>query len=455
MAKHLNLSRIISLIVLSLWGGVKDYGQRAQAVKTTHFVNGYWFDGRRFVSTDFYAVNGLLVHSQPGQVDETVDLSGGYVVPPFGDAHEHNFDSVENTPAMVQTYLKDGVFYAQGMTDVTTGSSQVVKAGMVNTPASVNVTYAHGCLTGVKGHPHEVYEQFALGFYSFPLTAEQQTKIAASTIRLGDAYWEVSTLAQLDEIWPKVLAAKPDLIKIILVNSEDFSTQDTKNPPLGKGLNPALIAPIVRRAHAAGLKVAAHVDTATDFHNALIGGVDEMAHLPGYYVPADQSPSRFRISDEDVVGAARRKIKVIATAGIAVTEQTDAEQRQRVQAVEVDNLSRLKKAGVPILVGSDWYGSDSVHEIGYLYDLKMWSNAQLLTMYAVTTPRDIFPKKKIGELKAGYEASFLVLRRNPLKDWAAIGEIRDRWKEGVHLPEPPSTNHQAEGEQRVEDVSSS
>jgi hypothetical protein len=439
-------ARILRVVVLRAFVGAALFvaagvsgveGQKAPALRTTHFTGGRWFDGRTFVATDFYAVGGVLSHRRPKQVDETVDLMGGFVVPPFGDAHEHNFDSVENTPAVVQNYLRDGIFYAQGMTDITSGSKEVVKARMVNTPETVDVTYAHGSLTGAKGHPHEVYEQYALGFYTFPLTAEQKEKIAASTIQLGNAYWEVSTVEQLDGIWPKVLAAKPDLIKIILVDSGN-SGKDPANPPLGKGLDPALIAPVVKRAHATGLKVAAHVDTAADFHNALVGGVDEMAHLPGYYVPAGSSSELTRISDDDVALAARRKVKVIATAGIEVTEKTSAEERLRTRTAELDNLMRLKRAGVTIQVGSDWYGSDTQHEIGYLHELGVWSNTELLTMYAVATPKDIFPARKLGELKPGYEASFLVLIADPLKDWSATGKIQDRWKQGVRLQISPA-----------------
>jgi len=54
-------------------------------------------------------------------------------------------------------------------------------------------------------------------------------------------------------------------------------------------------------------------------------------------------------------------------------------------------------------------------------------------MYAVATPKDIFPDRKLGELKPGYEASFLVLSADPLKDWSATGKIQGRWKQGVRL----------------------
>ena len=40
------------------------------------YVNGHWWDGSRFVDK---TVN-------IGKAGETVDLKGGYVVPPFGEA---------------------------------------------------------------------------------------------------------------------------------------------------------------------------------------------------------------------------------------------------------------------------------------------------------------------------------------------------------------------------------
>jgi imidazolonepropionase-like amidohydrolase len=45
----------------------------------------------------------------------------------------------------------------------------------------------------------------------------------------------------------------------------------------------------------------------------------------------------------------------------------------------------------------------------------------------------IFPNRKIGELKEGYEASFLVLEGNPMEDFSKVKKIRMRVKQGVPL----------------------
>ena len=190
---------------------------------------------------------------------------------------------------------------------------------------------------------------------------------------------------------------------------------------------------ITARAHPAGLKVAAHVDTAADYHFALIGGVDEMGHLPGYGIRASSSVATFHFSDSDIALSAARHIKVQATAGIDVDATTPIQDLKVRQDSQRDSLTRLKAIGVPILVGSDHYGEDSLHEADYLHSLGIWSNVELLRMWSVETPQAIFPHRAIGELKPGYEASFLILSTSPLKDWSATHLIVDRWKQGVRI----------------------
>jgi len=48
----------------------------------------------------------------------------------------------------------------------------------------------------------------------------------------------------------------------------------------------------------------------------------------------------------------------------------------------------------------------------------------------MTTAETIFPKRKIGRLQEGYEASFLVLSANPVNDFAAVEKIALRVKQG-------------------------
>ena len=56
-----------------------------------------------------------------------------------------------------------------------------------------------------------------------------------------------------------------------------IETEETKWP---LGLHPRLVPVIVAKAHAAGLQVTAHVETAEDFRHAVRSGVDEIAPVP-------------------------------------------------------------------------------------------------------------------------------------------------------------------------------
>lgn len=182
--------------------------------------------------------------------------------------------------------------------------------------------------------------------------------------------------------------------------------------------------------------MAAHVETMADIHTALVGGVDEIGHLPGYGLLATEHVKDYRVADEDIALMAKRGVPVQLTAGLATTEATPAADLAARQGSQRDNMKRMKAAGVVMLVGSDRYGSDSLHEVDYLHALGVWSNSELLRMWAVSTPQMIFPKRKIGVLGEGYEASFLVLTGDPLADWGAVHRIGYRWKGGVRLDMP-------------------
>lgn len=98
---------------------------------------------------------------------------------------------------------------------------------------------------------------------------------------------------------------------------------------------------------------------------------------------------------------------------------------------KVKILRQLVKAKVPLALGADSYGSTVRPEIDALVKNEVFSNQELLDIYSRSTPQSIFPDRKIGEIREGYEASFLVLNQNPIKQIQAIKEIEMKVKEGV------------------------
>jgi imidazolonepropionase-like amidohydrolase len=81
-------------------------------------------------------------------------------------------------------------------------------------------------------------------------------------------------------------------------------------------------------------------------------------------------------------------------------------------------------------------------EVLYIASLRVLDSRALIKTLTETTPKAIFPSRKIGELRDGYEASFLALEANPLKDLESIKRISFRVKQGhvLHLTANPP-NH--------------
>jgi hypothetical protein len=130
----------VSIIAGSCYGQTD--GNQPKEPKRIAFKNGQWFDGHAFKRKDGYAVNGVLTFHRPAQVDETVDLSGQFVVPPFGEAHNHNVEPLNKVDELIKRYIEHGIFYVKNPNNLPSGRDQV--AAKINRPESIDVTFSNG-----------------------------------------------------------------------------------------------------------------------------------------------------------------------------------------------------------------------------------------------------------------------------------------------------------------------
>jgi imidazolonepropionase-like amidohydrolase len=158
-------------------------------------------------------------------------------------------------------------------------------------------------------------------------------------------------------------------------------------------------------------------------------------HMPGYGWGGLGDSTQYALTRADAELAARRSVSVVTTLafGRRANQPNRAPGQIRRDAVHAANLRLLKNAGVKLAIGSDNYGATVVSEALYLSDLGVFSNAELLQLWSGVTPALIFPKRKIGVLRDGYEASFLVLEADPLLDFANTQRITMRVKQGQRL----------------------
>lgn len=405
-------------------------------VRVVEYRNARWFDGDSFEPATWYAVGDRLSSRRPSRVDDTVDLAQKFVVPPYGEGHNHWLEPAA-VDAYVQSYLRDGVFYLRDQANAPSIRARLDSS--LNRPASVDFISANQGFTGRGGHPAQIARQF-LVFGSFPAGWTEKDLE-------GGVYFSIDSAPDIDRAWPKFIAGKPDFLKLFLLYSEQYDSRRGDSSYLyRRGMNPALVPPLVKRAHDAGLRVSAHVYTAADFHNALAGGVDAIAHMPGTGYDSTMGPAAFRISDEDAALAGSRSVSVTTT--LSWLAELDSSTRTRVVAQVIrPNVELLRKHRVAILIGSDQFRGTPAQEVDILHSLGLFTPAELLRMWSMDTPRSIFPRRDIGGFAEGFEASFLVLDTNPLDDFANAHIIRMRVQRGSHLPAPRAVEFPSLGNQ--------
>lgn len=440
------MKRLLAVNILALLFDSLLFTTYAQVSPNYEFSGGWWFNGTGFVREKLYVVNGVFQKRRPPRIDRVIDLGDSYIVPPFGDAHSHAYDNPKTIANVVETHLREGIFYGLSLTNSIKAKSSV--ADKVNRPSSIDVAYSDAGLTATLGHPILSAEVYANG-YSWDSLAANWARLLKSNTAEGDVYFVIDTLADLQKKWPRVVASKPDILKIFLLDTERFEELRRSTATIDdKGLDPALVPAIVAKAHRSNLRVAAHVETAADFRIAVAAGVDIVAHLPGLAPKTNEDPLRYELTDADAAFARRKGVAVVATAWLAerlaapkpwlsgAAAQANTAQFERAREIQRRSFKTLMRHRVPIGIGSDLF-EDAISEAFYLKRLGVFDDRTLLVMWSQTTPRLIFPKRQIGRLAPGYEASLLALSCDPTADFECTRRITLRMKQGQLLSGTP------------------
>ncbi|MDQ6894573.1 MAG: hypothetical protein M3167_18105 [Acidobacteriota bacterium] len=375
-------------------------------------VNGRWFDGRTFVRKTMFTVGGVFRSSWEGPVEATIDLHGGYVIPPFR--------------RRAQPRLRSGRARRRGDEGLPHGG-RLLRQEPERHFRALGTRRRPTQQAGDHRHRLRARRIDRAGWTSraglrFRRRAGRLSRLAKGPdARAGVPRVEDS--AALDREWPLLLATKPDFVKTYLEHSEEWERR--RNDPAffgARGLDPSLLPKIVAKAHAAGLRVSTHIATAADFRNALSAGVDEINHLP-----------LESLTEEDAKRAAASKTVIVTTT--LSHRKTDG--IKDLDGIHQENLKRLRVAGAVLALGLDSHGT-VVAEAENIHRLAPFDDAALLDIWTAATARAIFPERKIGCLSDGCEASFLALAGDPLGDFANVRKIAFRMKQGFVLEVVPS-----------------
>jgi imidazolonepropionase-like amidohydrolase len=395
------------------------------------FVNGLWFDGKDFKRRTIYSAHGSLTHKKPAKVDEVIDLEGGYVIPPFAEAHSHKLDLKSELAEQESRFIKEGTMYVMVLTN---GASNAASNRLrYNRPDTLDVLYANGGITETGQHPSFAYERIYSGIAEWWMPDNMKT-IQASRKQENNSYWFFDSVDDVNKKWSSYLASKPDLVKIYLLDVKN-------NAPTQKSISEEVAAEVVKKAHAAGLRVAAHIETFDDLRIGIKIGVDIFAHMPHYnYFFAKSEPAQPVFTHQELKAILKRRIVLIPTLSLneehAIVRDASNNYQGRFDEVRFNQVVEFQKktirtlqnAGFVFATGSD---RDSViPELIYWVKNKIFDSSFTLNAATAVTPQVMYPGRKVGSLKEGYEASFLVLGGNPLQDFEQIKNIRMRVKQG-------------------------
>ena len=88
---------VAGLLLPSQLRGYQAGNSAASSQGNLALTGGHWFDGQTFRdhTTDkhtVYSASGYFTSKKPARIDAVIDLKNWFVVPPFGEAHNHNAD---------------------------------------------------------------------------------------------------------------------------------------------------------------------------------------------------------------------------------------------------------------------------------------------------------------------------------------------------------------------------
>lgn len=219
-------------------------------------------------------------------------------------------------------------------------------------------------------------------------------------------------------------------------------------------LSPVVFEAIMVAAHRQGIRVVGHVPLQVDINRALQSGMLTIEHLTGYDIAISRTHQGGTWGWINVVDSTMPALaSATARAGVwncptlaiyaELARQHGEADRQRIIQSRRRFVSELKRAGAPLLVGTD-AGIDIVRPGESLHDELAEFEAAGLTRLetlrlATLEAARFLERPDLGRIAPGSVADLLLLRSNPLENLANLRQmdglvLRGKWIPADSLP---------------------
>ncbi len=425
---------VLSIVVLCALMNLNLFAQTIKFKGGQVFVKEIEFDNinlkNGFISKDFIVANGKIHFDFNEKIDTTIDLTSKWVIPPFADAHTHNLDRQWQLSYLPNKYLNEGCFYILNLTSKANGVNKLKPFfEEQNTP---DVKFSLQGLTSEIGHPFMAYEPFAMGLNDARIWKDSIEKIKTSRLDEGNSYIFLNSIEEAKRKLPDYFEQKPDVVKIFLVNSNEYEENAFDDVAGNNGLKPEVAKYVTEEAHKLGYRVFAHISNAFDFELAVNIGVDVSAHLPCIGWDGNPESKKNYIVDDLIIDRAIAQDHAVITTLQWSYESFDTLRESKIGLAE-EFLKTYHEKGGTILIGADRFGETYSDELRLILERKIFKNYDLIKIACSVTPRFIFPERKIGFIQDNFEADFLILDENPLLNIESLLNPQSIYKAGIKI----------------------
>ncbi|MFD8562339.1 amidohydrolase family protein [Streptosporangium canum] len=367
------------------------------------------FDGERTIAPADVVLEDDRIDSVGADADHRADVevdgAGRTLLPGLIDAHTHVFDG------SLAEALRYGVTTELDMFCLPQMLPRQRRLAAENDDVA-DLRSAGTLATAPGGHPTQLLAA---------LSGTVLDGIDATAIDF------VSDPAQAPAFVAARLAEGADYLKIVI---DDGAVHGADLPVM----TPEIAAALAAAAHEAGLRVIAHAITAAEATIALDAGVDGLAHVWTDLAPDDPASQRLaeRIRAQGVfVVTTLAYFEAITTRSVQTADCV----RPGSSANAVGALRALRRAGVPLLAGTDATPFAPAHGTGMHRELHLLTEAGLSPREALAAatslPARHFGLSDRGRIAPGLRADLVLVEGDPTRDITAIAAITDVWRRGV------------------------